>query len=490
MFQNLIRHFERSDDTTRLEAVRKIGILINWRFQIITQNFVSDRSHRPFKLARPPLPFLAMDIGSSLFIHVEDPNETRDKDDVPLELRQRLAELGWAEENAAVIDPRQEWIKTPMSILPANQLDRLEVINNDMLFAPSSSPNSSPQPSPRKPRLNGDRSQAEEAAALLRRNSSSGGPVSGVRRRAVFVPALSSIFSRLATLLFDPNYAIASAARTTILDLMRNDPGLLTRPILDNLSGDTKDVNQAISTLTALLHIHRSLPPPFTHNVFNNLAGFLKLLSKNVETPDSLRDFSLVLPLMSSVATQVSGMSIKEIRRSKIEHLVIPTGTLWFTPSAPKGPMFPRHLKSSNNPFESVPPDLVSITMVRVSQNLFFFSMLKKNYQDVQVIRKNMTQLVLPSADDRRPLKNLDAFDFLPRRYQPDYRSSLKNSAIEVLSLMLARSYILLTTQIFRSMPRHLNDRFELAVLIEGLNRVLVVHGDDINIVSQVIIGQ
>jgi len=54
---------------------------------------------------------------------------------------------------------------------------------------------------------------------------------------------------------------------------------------------------------------------------------------------------------------------------------------------------------------------------------------------------------------------------------------------------MISRSYILLVAQIFRSMPRHLSDRHELAILIDGLNRTLVVHGDDINIVSQVLIG-
>lgn len=39
-------------------------------------------------------------------------------------------------------------------------------------------------------------------------------------------------------------------------------------------------------------------------------------------------------------------------------------------------------------------------------------------------------------------------------------------------------------------MSRHLNDRNELAVLIDGLNRILLVHGDDIGIVSQAMIGE
>ncbi|KDR79961.1 hypothetical protein GALMADRAFT_242128 [Galerina marginata CBS 339.88] len=476
---------QTSDDTTRLEGVRKIAILINWRFQIMTQNFLTDRTHRPFKLARPPLPFIATDIGTSLYVHIEDSKENKDNDDVPLELRQRLAELGWAEEDAGVVDPLQEWIRTPMSILPANQLDRMEVGTADL--APPHSPLSSPQPSPRKP--NSPTLQPEDASALLRRNSSSGGPISGVKRRAVFVPSLTLVFPRLATLLFDPNFAVASAARTTILDLMRNDPALLTRPVLEHLVGDNKDIKLAISTLTALMHVHRLLPPPLTHNIFNNLAGFLKLISKDTDSVDALQDFSLVIPVLASIATQVSGMSIKEIRRSKIEHFVIPSGSLWFASSAPKGPMFPRSLEESRDPFETVPPTLVSITMIRVSQNMFFLAMLKRNYQDVQVVRKNMSRLILPSLDDLGLTKSLDLYDFMPRKHQPDTRPSLKNGTVEVLSLVLSRSYILLVAQIFRSMHRHLSDRHELAVLVDGLNRTLIAHGDDANIVSHVLIA-
>jgi len=478
---------------TRLEAVRKIGILINFRFQIMSQNFVTDRTHRPFKLARPPLPFVATDIGTSHYIHVEDSSEAKDRDEVPPELRKRLAELGWAEEDSGAVDPRVELIKTPLSILPANQTDRLEVGSGDLTSGPPVSPLSSPHTSPRKPRLNRDQPQtlqpSEDAAALLRRNSSSGGPVSGVKRKAVFVPPLTLIFPRLAKLVYDSNIMVSSAARTTILDMMRNDPALLTRPILDYLCGENKDIQLAISTFGALLHIRRMLPPPLTHNIFNNLAGFLKHISKNVDTADALHDFGLVIPIMARVATQVSGMTIREIRRSKIEHFVIPSGSLWFSPSAPKGPMFPQYLGSSSNPFEPFPPTLMSITMIRVSQNMMFLSMLKRNYQDVQVVRKNMSRLVLPCLHDDGFTKNLEMYDFVPRKLISGTRPSTLNTTVEVLSLMISRSHILLVAQIFRSMPRHLSDRRELAILIDGLNRTLVVHGDDINIVSQVLIG-
>lgn len=451
---------------------------------------MSDRNHRPFKLARPPLPFVVADVGTSLYVQHESANEVKDKDDVPLELKRRLADLGWVEEDADAVDPRQELIKMPFSILPTIQLERLEVGITDIVAGAPGSPQPSPQPSPRKARGQKDQlHQPEDLATLLRRNSTSGGPASGVKRRAIFVPPLALIFPRLATLVFDPNFAVASAARATLLDLMRNDPSLLTRPIFDMLAGDHKNVVLAISSLTALLHVRRQLPPPMTHVVFNSLAGFLKYHAKTMDDPDCFRNFGFVAPIIASLAPQVSGMSIREIRRTKLEAFIIPSGALWFQTSSPKGPMFPRNIGTSSNPFDPLPPSLISITMIRVAQNMFFLSMLKRNPEDVHILRKTMSPLVLPSLDYHGPTKLLDLQDFIPQKRGIDPRPSSRNDTLEILSLMIARSYIPLVAQIFRSMPRHMSDRHELAILIDGLNRTLLEHGDDINIVSHVLIG-
>ena len=476
---------------TRLEAVRKVSILINGRFQIASQNILIDRTHRPFKLARAPLPFLATDLGTNHYVHVDEPNENRDGDDVPLELKKRLAELGWVEEGAGVVDQRQMWIKTPLSLLSASQLDPLAGGSGDY-GVHALSPTPSPHPSPKKwvDSSQQMQQQAEEAAALPRRDSSWGGPMNAVKRRVVFVPSLTVIFRRLATLVYDPNFVVASAARMTLLDLMRNDPGILTRPSFDLFVGEQKDIQSAISTFTAFLHTRHLLPPPLTHHIFNNLAGFLKTAAKDVEMSNALHDFGQTVRILTTIATQVSDLSIREIRRSKIEPLMIPSGSLWYPSSAPKGPMFPRGLGTFNNPFDPALQNLISITMIRVSQNMFFLSMLKRNYQDVQVIRKTMSRLVLPSLEANEFQEALEIRDFMPRKHIHSDRPSSRNSTVDDLSLMVARSYILLAAQIFRSMSRHLSDRDELGILVDGLNRTLIVHGDDINIVSQVLIGK
>lgn len=153
--------------------------------------------------------------------------------------------------------------------------------------------------------------------------------------------------------------------------------------------------------------------------------------------------------------------------------------------------MFPRMFESYDNPFETAPSHLVDITMIRLSQNMLFLSMLKRNPQDVQLIRKNMARLVLPSRDNQVDAKPLKLLDFLPHKLGTQQGvSTSRDASLTGLSLMISRSYLLLVAQIFRSMSRHLNDRNELAVLIDGMNRILLVHGDDIGIVSQALIGE
>jgi hypothetical protein len=78
----------------------------------------------------------------------------------------------------------------------------------------------------------------------------------------------------------------------------------------------------------------------------------------------------------------------------------------------------------------------------------------------------------------------------LPSKGRTSSRASGADADILGVSLLLSRSYVLLVTEIFRSLPRHLNDRSELAILIDGLNQILFIHGEDIGIVAHVLIGE
>ena len=144
----------------------------------------------------------------------------------------------------------------------------------------------------------------------------------------------------------------------------------------------------------------------------------------------------------------------------------------------------------TKNPFECLPPTLVWITFIRTSQNMFFLKMLKRNPQDIKVIRKNMSRLALPCLTRNGDDVPLTLLDLVPcHREDSSGTQTLSGVTLKALSLTLARSYLLLMEQVFQSMSRHLNDREELASLVDGLNRILVVHGDDIGIVAHTMLG-
>ncbi|KAG5636833.1 hypothetical protein H0H81_006660 [Sphagnurus paluster] len=463
---------QSSNVNTRLEAIKKIGILFNWRHQIITQHVVADRARRPFKLARGPLAFVATDIGSNSYVRRDEPTELNLNlnNSLPQELKRRLAEIGW-DQGDEPVDHYREWVKMPISLMSTQQIDLLENMGTDL--PPLAGTNITPD--------------KVDESGLLRRNSSTGGPLYGVKRRPVFVPSLGLIFPRLASLVFDPDLAISTTARNTLIDIMRNDPTVISRPALDLFAGEHRDLKSALLTLKAFLHIQPVLPYPMTHILFNNIAGFLKWETRQCELEEmnALGDFASTIPVLARLAAQVSDISIRDVRRAKIEPFLIPSGSLWFPPSAPTGPMFPRGFESWNA-FEVVPSNLVSMTMIRVSQNMLLLAILKRNRQDVQLLRKSMSRLELPSTkSSTSEPPPLELVDFLPRRQVKE-----GNSTLIGLSLMLSRSYVLLITQIIRSTSRHLHDRNELAILVDGLNRILLAHGDDIGIVSQVMIGE
>jgi hypothetical protein len=417
-------------------------------------------------------------MGSHSFVHEDDP---KDKDDgFPMELRKKLSDIGWQDDQNSA-NQQAERINTPMSLLPIHQLDHLGTEGEDQVYSPPS-PSVSPAPSPHA--LGEGREQGS-----LSRKSSFSTAMQGTKRRVVLVPALAAIFPHLAMLVSSTDVGVAAAARNLLMDLMRNDSSLLSRPVFDLLV-DGKDTGLAISTIRAFLHVRRVLPPAITHYVFNNLAGYLKYTAKQTDPSDTFHDFARILPSMAKLAAQLGDLSIREVRRSKMEVFVIPSGSLWFSSLAPAGPMFPRTNGASDNPFNVLPARLVSIVMIRISQNMFFLALLRRNPHDLQLVRKNMSRLVLPSRDSVDEEGTLQLKDFIPTKTTSFHGDSLPDKTIRNLSLLLSRSHLLLIAQIFRSMSRHLSDLSELAMLIDGVNQILLVHGDDIGIVAHAMIGE
>lgn len=441
--------------------------LYAWRSQLLSQTYIYDRARRrPFRLARHPIAFVAIDVGSGNYVHeqTEEDRKNLPSGALPLELRKRLAEVGWEQDDQPT-DTRLEKLRAPMSLFSVSQLEYMHGGNDPATILPSHSSNNTKQ--------------------LLRRKSSSSGHHPGVRRRPVFVPALVSLFSSMARLGVDLDPVVASAAREAILLILRDDPVMLSRPVMDTLSTDLARVGDAVSLLRAFLHVHHRLPPSASHHIFTHLGGFLKYVSRDSDTdPKALRTFSYTVPILSKLIGQVSSLSMKDLRRSKFEIYVFPSGSLWFPSTAPLSTMFPQSLGPTINPFDELPPQLVAICMIRTAQNMLLYDMLKQKPQELHAVRKSLTGLVLPGENTG---KDLDARNFLPRRLSNEKR---RRSGYHQVSLALCRSHLLLLGQVFRTMSRNFNSRTELTRLFDGLNRILLAHGDDIGIVTHALIGK
>lgn len=459
----------------------------------MSQEVILDRSYRrPFKLTRPPILFVPTDIGTSLFEIEEDPNDFKDSKGhvLPLELRRRLSEVGWAEERGEM-DPKTRWIKTPVARLPTTQLDSLSTAS-DGDPGPPESPNSSPSPEP-SPTRSSPRDSPFTPKAPTRLTPPGGFPLTPTskdakaKRRPVFVATMVALFPTLSEMIKDSDFIVANTAKNLVLDLMRDDPTVLSRSVFHGISGDNFSVMSAVTTLRNFLHSEAVLPPGMAHHVLNHLAGFLKSAMRHTDAVNPLMSYGYTSPIIAKLAPQVSKISMRDIRRAKVDMLFVPSGTLWWNESAPLGPMFPRGLDGSRNPFEAFPPQVVWVTMVRTAQNLLLLNMLRRNAQDVKVVRKNISTLVLPLMFDDVQPESIPLSAYIPVKKR---HRSPPNPTLTALSLTLVRSHLLLLHQVFRSTSRHLNDREELALLLDGLNRIMLAHGDDVGVVAQAMLSK
>ncbi|KAG8998938.1 hypothetical protein FRB94_006521 [Tulasnella sp. JGI-2019a] len=449
------------DLDTRLRAIHRISVIISWRFQILTQDFIPDRARRrPFRMTRRPIAFVASDVGSSTYTPPERTEEAKLQigASLPPELRKRVLELGWETSERDESSGATKWAHAPISLLPMNELEALGSSHGQANRTRS-----------------GDDTSGDEGSntALLRRKSSASSYVAGIKKKALVVPQLLTLFSIVAQIISTSDMAVSGAARDLILALMRDDPALLSRPILEDISDSLTDTAQAFTSAQNLLHAHAVLPPALAHHVFNHLAGFLKT-AQRLTGADSDSAFALSLPIMAQLAPQVGDLSFRELRRNKLDNIILPTFVPKHSTFAPS---------DSNQP---IPMDTVYSAIVRTAQTTILLELLRQSPKDVNVVRKNYAQI--PSLTASLTPQRIPALsDFLPTKSWAI--RSTREQELSQLTSCTDRSYLLLCTQIFRCLNRHLSDRAELAKYMDGIGVILLSRGDDIGIVSHALIA-
>lgn len=452
-----------SQSTIRLRAMNRLTTLFSWRFQILSQDYIPDRTRRrPFRIARRPIAFVASDVGSSFYTPRERPDETKLQigASLPPELRKRVLELGWAASQGEDTTNTQKWEQAPISLLPLSELDALG----------SGTPNSAG----RSDDGSGDEGP-RTSNGLLRRKSSASNSITGIKKRAIFVPSLLAMFPVVADMIQSSDIAVSAAARDLILTLMRDDPSLLARPILEDISDSMKDTAHSLTTLQTFLHARDTLPPALAHHIFNHLAGYLKMVVRQTGA-DSGLGFSLCLPVMAELAPQVGDFSLRELRRNKLEGLILPSFTPMPTAALDRGTS------------ALLPVGTVHTVMTRTAQTILLFQLLRQSPKDVNGVRESYAQLPILTIGEGTGVRPQTLSDFVPSKVRV-IRSKPEQELYRLAS-SLDRSYLLLVTQIFKCLNRHLSDRTELAKFMDGINGILLSRGDDVGVVSHALIGE
>ncbi|PVF92302.1 hypothetical protein CPB86DRAFT_717696 [Serendipita vermifera] len=446
-------------------AIDRITRLFSWRYQVLAQTVITDRSHRrPFRSGRPPLSFVATDIGTQNYVadRVQEAERLQFASTLPPEIRRRLIELGWDREPMPD-DKKPVKDTVPLSLFSSDRLVAAETTTSIL----SASENTT--------------------KGLLRRKSSSGYQ-NGGKRRPIFVASLATSLQNIlsSALSIDPENTIS--ARTFLLEVLRDDAGLFTRPIFEQLSA-LNNVPSAISALERTMRLQALLPSPFTHLIFNHLAGLIKTLAREQTTQVDPRVYAYSLPSIAIAASHVSGMSIRELRKAKLDVMLLPSGSLWFSDQSSAGTIFPRLELSKMDESQLLPETLVRITMIRTAQNILLSNLLKRDPKEVHLVRKTFTKFILPSLDDLYSIDNPRLND------STNNNRTLPNSIVtirrdfQLISLALGRSHLLLVAQIFRCLNRQTNDYQEILHLLDGVNTILLRHLNDLGIVAHAMIN-
>lgn len=230
-----------------MATLQKLARLYEWRYQILSQPILTDRRGPIFHFPARNSEFVTTEIGSSYWVpsaETQDAALQKYGTALPLELRQRLMELGWSEDDT--IAGKSDWEQIPISLLPTLQQ---QADNN----------------------ANADRSTSPGKSLMRKTSSASGDSITPKRRKAIFSPVLVELINEQASLLaYDGDASVGANSREIVRLLQRDDPVMLLRPITLTFSHDFP------GALSALAAVGSVLSPGFAYAALNAIVGYLK----------------------------------------------------------------------------------------------------------------------------------------------------------------------------------------------------------------------
>ncbi|KAI7906519.1 uncharacterized protein BX663DRAFT_496742 [Cokeromyces recurvatus] len=500
--------FYSGDPLRRLSVIQKHASMFAFRFNVLSQEYIPISSRRrPFRGDGGAFstPFVPTDLGSNQFT-LDEPRwmaKLKNASNFPIELKRQIQELGWDDEDNGEEHEALKKVLTPLALLPSLFLEEEEErMNEDDTINPAVS-------------INGKKINISK---IITR-----------RKRATTIHALTIAFLSMVDLLTDDYGGASNALRELLEYFLRDAPALFLRAFLNDLGKFNlerhKDMLTRVRLMTSMQH---KLPPGFTHILFNYLAGMCKWLVRENKKREGLALMTLMHPILAELTLSTNDLSIRDLRKNKIEHLLISTGRFWFTHEQP-AELFPRNVSSEKTPFIvlDIPEDIFSVAMLRISHIQFLTNYLIRYPREVYAVKKTLQdyestpnpgkkakvttkwiaeESCYPNlARRRRYGRNTYIYDgegdMIKDSFMPECMAEedeiLKTASrqptqqhldIDLLSSLRARIWLRFVDCLLNGLNKNYNDRDELERILQGINLIIIEHTRDFGIIGQALI--
>lgn len=503
-------HLLSGDPFRRLAAIEKQASMSGYRFNILAQEYipVSNRK-RPFRGDGGAFstPFVPTDLGSNRFT-MDEPRwmaKLKHASNFPIELKRQIQELGWDDDDQGEEHEALKKVLTPLALLPSLFLEDEDEPSNDGGAPDNTTGNAGAAGGGAGgggTRNEGETTRHVNVSKIIAR-----------RKRAATVHAMTVANLSLVDLLGDDFSGVANGLRDLLETYLRDDPALFLRPFLGEL-GKTQMARhrELLTRLRYLTDLRAKLPPGFTYILFNYLAGMLKWLTRE-NKEEGLVLMMLIHPLLVELAMSTNELSIRDLRKNKIEHLLASTGRFWFINEQPAS-MFPRRITQQGTPFAflDIPWEVFSVAILRTSHIQFLTNFLARYPREVYAIKKTLQEyepIPMPNKKSNERLSGTAQYfpDITLRKRQDtsfvfeEEDVSPSNDEIKaiprhtqeeedtgLLSSLRARVWLQFIDALLNGLNKNYNDRNELERILKGVNMIIMEHHSDYGIIGQALI--
>ncbi|KAG0253183.1 hypothetical protein BG011_006509, partial [Mortierella polycephala] len=458
IYDLVIRDLTSEDPHKRLSAIERLHVLFDHRNELLSQPYVIDPSSRgPFRTTTIQVPFVISEVGSNRYT-MDEPRwltELKSAGNFPPDIRKRFQELGWGEKDQQEMEMTRR-VQTPLMLSWTGYLD--EDYENKSNFG--------------------------WTHTVLPQD----------RHATIMIPVLNSLNLGTIELLDDKAAGVRTAASNFLSDYIRNEPVLLVRSFFAEITHARSDRQRdLISRLHLLLSFSSNLPPAFAFALFNHLLGLLKWFQRNSKSL-GLDMLAAVLPLLADVVSSTNDIVFKDFKRNKVDVFFSTMGRFWFKPNLTPESMFPSKLTSFGQvlPRFGIPHQLFQMAMVNINQVQFMTSFLVRFPLEVQDIKASIGRFSrMPKPDTAVAAAGPKMED---NQYLPDVSrrkahfipiSSTRDRSLRSLSSLRARAWLCFVLNLIQRMEKHNMEHLELMNIFNGVNVVLLEHGNDLGIVGQ-----